>query len=120
MRNLLSAILMPALLLTGCVGAMPNIAQPSLPAPLAATTVDDRAVAVAFQSFDTLLAAVDILIDVGAIVPGTPRALAIADGLSTARDLLNRASLLQRAGSGDPAALFTAAAAALSRVRTAL
>lgn len=88
-----------------------------LPAPLQATTVDDKAVAIAFTAFDTLLTTVDALVDVGVIKPGSPKARTIAAALGKARDLLNRASALQRAGSGDPAALFVQAADAIRLVK---
>ena len=68
------------------------------PAPLASTTIDEKGLIIALQTFDTLLTAVDKLVAVGVIKPGSPRALQIADAIHTGKLAFQAASAAQRAG----------------------
>lgn len=71
----------------------------SAPAPLEQTVVDERALVLALETFDTTLTSVDILIESGYIVPGSPRAIEIAGHIDRAKNALEAASAAQRAGS---------------------
>jgi hypothetical protein len=71
----------------------------SSPAPLTHTTIDEKTLIVALQTFDTVLTAVNKLIAAKVIVPGTPRAIAIADAIHKAKVAYQAASFAQRAGS---------------------
>lgn len=68
------------------------------PAPLAQTTIDEKGLIVALQTFDTVLTAVDRLVAAGVIKPGSPRAVAIADAIHNAKIAFQAASAAQRAG----------------------
>jgi hypothetical protein len=82
----------------------------SSPAPLAATTIDEKTLVIALQTFDVALTAVDRLIDAKVIVPGSPRALQIADAIHKAKVAYQAASAAQRAGNSS--SYFTALAQA--------
>lgn len=79
MKKLLTAALM--LCLAAC--SLPNmsIGTPTAPAPLAATTIDDTGLEAAWKSFDVALDAINLLIDVKQITPGSAKAKRIADGI---------------------------------------
>lgn len=68
------------------------------PAPLAASTIDEKTLVLALQTFDTALTAVDRLIAVGVIKPGSPRAVQMADAIHKAKVAYQAASAAQRAG----------------------
>lgn len=68
------------------------------PAPLAHTTIDEKGLILALQTFDTVLTAVDRLVAAKVIVPGSPRALAIANAIETAKTAYKAASAAQRVG----------------------
>ena len=68
------------------------------PAPLASTTIDEKGLIIALQTFDTLLTAVDKLVAAGVITPGSPTAVKIADAINTAKIALQAASAAQQAG----------------------
>lgn len=55
------------------------------PAPLAAMAIDEQGFILALNTFDTALTAVDRLVAAGVIVPGSPRALQIADAIHRAK-----------------------------------
>lgn len=80
------------------------------PAPLAAQSVDEKTLVLALQTFDTALTAVDRLVAAGVIVPGSPRAVQIADAIRTAKKAYQAASAAQRAG--NTTSYFTAIAQA--------
>lgn len=88
---------MPALAGCGTLGNFGNLAERP-PAPLAQTTLDDQAVKVSYQSFDLALDAVNGLIDVGIIKPGSPTAKKLADLIEVVKASLNAATEAQRAG----------------------
>lgn len=98
MRKLLLAPLLALGLLTsGCAGFMAD--PTAAPAPLEQTVVDERALVLALETFDTALTSVDILIEAGYIKPGSPKALTIAGHIDRAKAALQAASAAQRAGS---------------------
>jgi hypothetical protein len=100
-------------------------AGPIVTAPLRATQVDERAIRLAYDSAEVLLTAVDALVAVRAITPGSPQALAIARKLRRVKAALNAAQLAQRAGNAtsyeaairDAQAAFGDAKAALQEIR---
>jgi hypothetical protein len=57
----------------------------SAPAPLAATTVDEKTLIIALQTFDTTLTVIDRLVAAKIIVPGSPTALKLADSIHRAK-----------------------------------
>lgn len=71
----------------------------STPAPLTHTVLDEKALILALQTFDTVLTAVDRLVAAGVITPGSPRAVQIADAIEKAKVAYQAASAAQRAGS---------------------
>lgn len=87
------------------------------PAPLAHTTIDEKGLILALQTFDTVLTAVDRLVAARVIVPGSPRALQIADAIHTAKLAYQAASAAQRAGnSGSYIAAIGQASVAVARI----
>ena len=84
------------------------------PATLTRTTIDDKAVHLAFATFDTALTIVDGFVASGTIVPGSPQALRIKRAVLATNDALIAASAAQRAGSA------TTYTAALRNAETAL
>jgi hypothetical protein len=90
MKKILIAV---SIALAGC--ATNPLASPT---PLAQTTIDEKGLIIAMQTFDTLLSAVDRLVAVGLIKPGSPIALKIADAVHTAKVAFQAASAAQRAG----------------------
>jgi hypothetical protein len=108
MKKLLAALV--ALSLTSCTTfpAVPGF-DPAVPAPLAAASNKAiPALITAWRAYDAILTAVDALQAAGVLRPGTPRALAVADGLERALNALNAATAAVRAGN---AANFTDAMA---------
>lgn len=96
--------------LAGCQSGL-NL---NAPAPLAATTIDEKALIVALQTFDTVLTAVDRLTAAGVIVPGSARAVHIADAIHKAKLAFQTASAAQRVG--NTGSYFTALAQAQSAI----
>lgn len=84
-------------LLVSVAGCSTIPAQP--PAPLNRTVIDEKGLLFAFQTFDTAVTAVEELIKAGVIVPGSPRALALANWIDKGSLALQAASAAQRAGS---------------------
>lgn len=119
-----------AITLAGLLSACVTVPATNDPAPSevpayercdAAGTADSRAICVSFRAFDVALTAVDGLRDVGVIVPGTPRALAVQAAIRETQTALNDASAIQRGlRSGDLASTLIRAAAALNRLRAAI
>jgi hypothetical protein len=83
-----------ALSLTAC-----NTTGQLSPAPLSRTTIDDRGIRYAFLTLDTLASLADAGIQARWLVPGSAKALSIANGLDKVRNALNAASHAQKAGS---------------------
>lgn len=77
-------------------GGLPSV---SSPAPLAQTVIDDKALDAAWKSFDVALDAINLAIDAGAIKPGTPKAIAVADAIDKVTAILTAAEKAAAAGS---------------------
>lgn len=88
-------IVLAAFSLSSC-GVIDRIV--SSPAPLAETAVDEKSLIIALETFDTVLTAVDRLIEAKVIMPGSPRAIQIADVIRDAKVAFQAASAAQRAG----------------------
>jgi len=89
------------LMLAACTpaGTAPGLIVP--PAPLAATAVDDQAIAFGFEAFDTLLTTVDALVAAKVLKPGSDQALKVRTYLIATKAGLNAASAAQKAGSAE-------------------
>ncbi len=86
------------LALSGCgSGSLPNLGVS--PAPLQKVVIDDQAVRFGFLTVDTLATLADKAMDAGQIVPKSPAAMTIANGLEMAKFWLNAASYAQKSGS---------------------
>ena len=105
-----------ALAVTAC-GPESIASAGSAPAPLQGSTIDEKTLLVAVDTFETALSAVDALVAAKVIVPGTPRALTLQACLSQARDGLNAAASAQKAGSA--VSYLTALAEAQAAIREA-
>lgn len=101
MRKILSIAI--ALSLSGCTSLVPGESGvptiPEAPAPLAATAIDDTALMTAWRSFDVALDAIAVLRTQGIIKVGSPKALAIANGIDRALTALQAAEHAAAAGS---------------------
>lgn len=110
-----------ALSLTACALPSFSLGTPQSPAPLAQTTIDDKALSAAWKSFDVALDAINLLIDHKVIVPGTPKARAIADGIDKVTGFLTAAESAAAAGSAaDYRVALANANGALTQLRTTL
>lgn len=91
-----------ALALSGC-GALPLLTGMSgqAPAPLARTTIDDQGLETAWKAFDLALDAINVLGDLGFIVPGSERGKAVAGGIRTVNRALGAAERFAAAGSAE-------------------
>jgi hypothetical protein len=74
-------VLLGALALAACQTPIGPISPFEAPAPLAKTTVDDSGLQTAWRSFDLALDGIALLRDAGALKPGTPKAIAVANGI---------------------------------------
>lgn len=91
----------------------------SSPAPCSATVVDERTLVIALQSFDTMLTAVDRLVKAKVIVPGSPKAVQIADAIHAAKVGYQTASAAQRAcNSSSYFTALTQASTAVARINS--
>jgi hypothetical protein len=86
-------IAMSALALTSCE-AIENVVN--APAPCSVSTVDEKSLIIALQTFDALLTSVDKLVAAKVIVPGSPRAVQIANAIQSAKFAYQAASAAQR------------------------
>ncbi len=82
----------------------------SAPAPLSQTAIDEKGLVLSLYTFDTLLTAVDKLIEARVIVPGSPRAIQIANAIRKIKLAYQVARSAQRAG--DSGSYLTAIAEA--------
>ena len=80
------------------VAMLPACTTLTSPAPLANTTIDEKSLIVALQTFDTALTAIDQLVAAHVIMPGSPKAVALANAIETAKKAYNAASAAQRVG----------------------
>jgi hypothetical protein len=91
------------------------------PATLTRTTIDEKALHVAFATFDTALTIVDGFVASGVIVPGSAQALRLKAAILATNDALVAASAAQRAGSATSySAALANAEIALDGIRAAL
>lgn len=95
MNKLLIAVAALSLTSCGVSQGLDNLV--SSPAPCSVSVVDERALVLGLQTFDTVLTAVDKLITAKVIVPGSPRAVQIADVIRDAKLAFQSASAAQRA-----------------------
>lgn len=111
-----------ALVLAACdPAALGGVAAPAAPAPLERTTVDDAALQKAWQTFDALLDALNLLGDAGVIVPGTPRGRAVAAAIRKVNRGLAAAERFAAAGSTSSyLEALNEAGAGIAEIRTAL
>lgn len=110
-----------ALSLSACTLPSFSFGTPEAPAPLAQTTIDDKALMAAWKSFDLALDAINILIDQKIIVPGTPRAVKIADAIDKTTKFLTAAESAAAAGSTtDYKVALANASGAITELRFAL
>lgn len=109
-----------ALALGACApGLLAGLGGPAAPAPLAATTIDDKGLETAWKAFDLSLDAINTLGDLGYIVPGTPRGKAIASAIRKVNTALAAAERFAAAGSaGDYATALREAATGIGEIRT--
>jgi hypothetical protein len=72
-------ILLLAVCLSAC-GTLGSVLTPGVsPAPLAATTIDDTNLLRAWHAYDVAIDALNLAVTSGALKPGSPKAIAIAD-----------------------------------------
>lgn len=90
-------ILAAALALSACSG-IPVVATQA-PAPLAQTTIDDKALLTAWKSFDASLDAVNLVLDVKPSLIGTPGAVRLANAIDAVSLALTSAESAAAAGS---------------------
>lgn len=115
-----------ALALSGCgltsLFMPPTTAGTAAPVtPLGNTVVDEQVIKLAFQTLDTAAISAKALVATHVITAGSPKALAIADGLDTTRKWLNFADKARRAGNATSAnAAYAEATQAMSDLTDAL
>jgi len=91
MKKILIAL---SIALSGC-STLSTLASP---APLAQTTIDEKTLIVGLETFDTVLTAVDRLVAAKVIVPGSSRAIQIADAIQVAKRGYLAAAAAQKVG----------------------
>jgi hypothetical protein len=112
-KKILIALALVSTPLSACAGFNPFVS----PAPLTHSAVDEKTLIVALQTFDTLLTAVDKLIEVGVIKPGSPRAVQIADAIAKAKQAFQAADAARKAGSSQSyVAAFSDAQSAVAQI----
>lgn len=96
--------------------------QVAPPAAITAkVTIDDKAIRVAFLSFDGALSVIDAFVATGAVKKNSPTAIALRDAIRLTQRWLNAASAAQRVGDARSyREALEQAQRALSGVQTAL
>lgn len=90
MKRFLIALL--AVAISACTVPNFSMGLPATPpAPLAQTAVDDKALETAWRSFDVALDAIDLWKAAKPSIKGTPKAIAIADGIDAVTAALTAA-----------------------------
>lgn len=114
-----SILMALALSLSAC-GAIPaSVAQS--PAPLASTTIDDRALTTAWKSFDAALDAINLAMDAKPSLIGTPGAKRLADAIDAVSATLSAAESAAAAGSAtDYGVAIAKSKDALTQMRQAI
>lgn len=125
MKKLLLAASLALAPLAGCAEAVVETPPPGAISAAercdASGTADSRALCRAWELWDVALFAVDGLVAVGALVPGSPKALLVQAGIREVTALLQDASAIQRGvRSGNLSATLARADAAIARVKAAL
>ena len=116
MRKLIFAAM---LCLSACSGI--PVTMTEAPAPLAQTTVDDKALETAWKSFDAALDAVNLVLDIKPSLIGTPGARRLADAIDATSLALTSAESAAAAGSAkDYAIAIAQAKGSLSEMRMAI
>ena len=91
------------------------------PAPLAQTTIDDKALDVAWKSLDAALDGINLALDLKPSLIGTPAAKRVADGIDAVTAALTAAEHAAAAGSTtDYAKALAEAKSAYAELRLAL
>ena len=110
-----------ALALSGCALPTMTLGGPQAPAPLAATTIDDRALTAAWKTHDLLQDALNLYMDAKPSIIGTPQARRVADVNDAITAALSAAEAAAAAGSTTSyLAALTDAREALAQMKTAL
>jgi hypothetical protein len=115
-----------AVALTACAPTLESTGPPGSglgnpPAPLNATTLDDTAINVAFETFDVALYAIEGLQAAGTLARNSPRALAVQAGVIQVQKWLNIASAAQKAGSASSyTSALSEASKAIAGIKAAL
>lgn len=116
--KMIAAAAAASLALTGCAG-LPGFA--AAPAPLAQTTIDDTGLDAAWRAFDLALDGINVLGDLGVIVPGSPKGKAVASGIRAVNRSLAAAERFAAAGSAtDYKAALAEAKAGMDELSAAL
>lgn len=93
-------ILIAGLMLSACTSQLESVLDPaSAPAPLAKTTIDDRALQAAWKSFDVSLDAINLAMDLKPSLIGTPGAKRLANAIDAVSAALTAAEHAVAAGS---------------------
>lgn len=113
-------IVATALALTAC--QLPQIGYPAQsPAPLAKTTLDDRALRAAWRSFDAALDAINLAMDAKPSLIGTPGAIKLANAIDAVTLALTAAESAADAGSqAEYDAAIASSVKAFSEMRMAI
>lgn len=114
-------IVATALALTACqpfaYGSLPT----QSPAPLAKTTIDDRALRAAWKSFDAALDAINLAMDIKPSLIGTPGAIKLANAIDATTLALSAAESAADAGSqAEYDAALASATQAFTQLRMAI
>lgn len=114
---------MKAILAAACLalGACSPAAVTSAPAPLARTVIDEQAIRLVWEGFNTALDAINVLRRTGVIQDGSAFARSLADVIDRTTLALTAASAAQRAGNaGDYVTAMNEAKDALLAMRDLL
>lgn len=112
-------ILAASLALAACSGIPVSVVES--PAPLAQTTIDDKALLTAWKSFDASLDAINLVLDVKPSLIGTPGAVRVANAIDAVSLALTSAESAAAAGSTKDYTIALANARnALTEMRMAL
>lgn len=87
------------LVLSACNVGAPSSIPIAAPVPLASKTIDDTALNACWKAFDVALDAIALLREKGVIKVGSPKALAIANGIDRTSAALQAAEHAVAAGS---------------------
>ena len=110
-----------SLAISGCQLPQISLLPSQPPAPLAQTTIDDRALQAAWRTFDTALDAINLYMDAKPNVIGTPGATRLANAIDAVSHALTAAEKAASAGSAtDYSTAIAEAKGALTEMRSAI